>query len=93
MKKLRMILSAFIVFAIVGSALAFKAVQQPNILFCNDQNICEEQELYSSFEKGDPIPVGELDFKPFIGVKDEPCGDDPKDDCHPYEDPFVWEND
>ena len=40
MKNLRMILSAVIVFAAVGSALAFKTKTFPNLYECNLQNQC-----------------------------------------------------
>jgi hypothetical protein len=41
MKKIRMIVSATVVFAVVGSALAFKTVSNPDLLVCDTQkNIC-----------------------------------------------------
>lgn len=38
MKKL---IAVFSVLAIVGSALAFKTVLNPDLVFCNDSNVCE----------------------------------------------------
>ena len=39
MKKVRMIVSAVVVFAVVGSALAFTK-GNPNLYFCNAQEVC-----------------------------------------------------
>lgn len=40
MKKIKIIVSAFAVFAVVGSALAFKAKIQPTLSTCNAQGVC-----------------------------------------------------
>jgi len=56
MKKTRMILSALIIFAVVGSALAFKTKDAPDVLFCVvSTHTCIDQTNPS-------FPSGALDY-------------------------------
>lgn len=92
MKRLRMILSALIIFAVVGSALAFRAAQEPDLLICNVATWkCEAQPpgyFYSSVPKG---PSVSPEFEVYDGVIGDPCKED-NDPCQKYEGP-VYEND
>jgi hypothetical protein len=54
MKKFKLILSAVMVFAVVGSALAFKTKVHPNLFTCPNGITCQSTPL-SSFAAGSEI--------------------------------------
>lgn len=60
MKNVKMALSALVVFAIVGSALAFTKTN-PNLFFCNSSNQCVKATA-STFDPGTHIPLTASNF-------------------------------
>jgi hypothetical protein len=81
MKNVKMILSAVIVFAVVGSALAFKKSPDRDLRFCIN-GLCELAPYDSQFGIEEPNPGG-------LWIGDGPCGL-PTDPCQPYLAPDVY---
>jgi hypothetical protein len=71
MKKVKMIISAAIVFTVVGSALAFKIKTIPDLLTC-PQGICilQTSTTYSSIANGPEITPHPPLYKGTVG---KPC--------------------
>ena len=79
-----MIVSAALVFAVVGSALAFK-VSNSNIRFCNETTgLCIAQtQGYSTDVIGNPVTPPSTPFTGRVGAE---CG---SEDCPEYENPVY----
>jgi hypothetical protein len=71
MKKIKMITNAAIIFAAVGSALAFKAKSNPNLLLCSTSGVCIQQTntIYSSQINGSPVTHPNV----YTGTVGSPC--------------------
>lgn len=73
MKRVKMIVSAAVVFAVVGSALAFKTVSNSNIRFCSETTgLCIAQtQGYSTDVIGDVVTPPST---PYTGTVGAECG-------------------
>ena len=86
MKKIRMIVSAVVVFAIVSSALAFKSGFQ-------DLRYCEAGKcIRAPFDSQSGVQfVNVTSESLYVGAINDNCGL-PTDPCQPYAPNFAWTN-
>lgn len=68
MKKVKMFISAAIIFAVVGSALAFKAKTNPNLYTCNPASLTCEIAAFSDFTAIQEIQNPGNLYKPNTGL-------------------------
>jgi hypothetical protein len=79
MKRIKMILTAIAVFAVVGGALAFKAKGQENLFICNQANVCAiAAQPFTTNTAGTPITNPN---NLFLGTVGSTCN---QTGCEPY---------